>query len=321
MNSTMRTGLLTLALPAALALSLFGSAGVPAGRQDAGAPQAGASNRTQDLIGHLQERARLVPWDATAHLKLGQAYLDRARETADPTYYTKAEGVLQRALELRPDDSAAMAALGDLALARHQFEEALVWGQRAREVNPDLAAAYGVMGDALVELGRYPEAFATFQQMVDRRPDLSSYARVSYARELSGDYDSAIVAMQTAAHAGGAIGEPVAWTRTQLGDLIRVYREDRPAAAREYRAALETRPGYGPALAGLARLAATPSEACDLARQAFDALPSLDHAVLLGEALRGAGREEEAVVQDALVAAIRALNESAGVGPEPRSRR
>jgi hypothetical protein len=49
------------------------------------------------------------------------------------------------------------------------------------------ANAHGVMGDALVELGRYDEAFVQIQRMVDLRPDLSSYARVSYARELQGD--------------------------------------------------------------------------------------------------------------------------------------
>lgn len=316
----MRIRLFALALPAVLALAAFGTR-APA--QDPAAPPPLWSSSTESLIGHLQERARLIPWDATAYLKLGQAYLERARETADPTYYTKAEGVLQRALELGPEEATTMAALGNLALAKHQFQEALAWGEEARTANPDLAAAYGVIGDALVESGRYPEAFQALQQMVDRRPDLSSYARVSYARELTGDADGAIAAMRRAADAGGLAGEAVAWARTQLGELYRFYHHDYAAAERGYAGALAARPGYPPALAGLARLAAAravPHEAIDLARRAFDALPSLEHGVLLSDLLRTAGQETDARSQDEVVQAIRALNEASGVAPEPEPR-
>src|SRR6185503_19572241 len=104
---------------------------------------------------------------------------------------------------LQPDDFAAMTQMGALALARHQFREAIDWGEKARASSPGTALIYGVIGDAQIELGQYDSALATFQTMVDLRPDLSSYSRASYMRELHGDVDGAIEAMQRAVQAGG----------------------------------------------------------------------------------------------------------------------
>ena len=89
----------------------------------------------------------------------------------------------------------------------------------ARALAPYHAAAYGVIGDAQVELGRYDEAVETVQAMVDLRPDLSSYSRVSYLRELMGDREGALVAMEQAVTAGSGYAENVAWVRVQLGNL------------------------------------------------------------------------------------------------------
>ena len=79
-----------------------------------------------------------------------------------------------------------MGGLGSLALSRHRFRAALALGRRAHALNPYSAQPWGVIGDAQVELGRYSEAFASFDRMNLLRPNLSSYARVSYGRELIG---------------------------------------------------------------------------------------------------------------------------------------
>ena len=271
-------------------------------------------------IGFLQERLRVLPDDAGAAAKLGEAYLQRARETADPAYYTKAEGVLRRAGDLQPDNPAVLVPLGSLASAQHRFQDALELGRRARDIEPRAASAYGVLGDALVELGRYPEAFEAFQAMVDRRPDLASFARVSYARELTGDIDGALAAMRTAAGWAGDEGEAAAWARVQLGNMLLTYRDDIAGADREYRLALGARSGYPLALAGLARVRASEAsveEAIALARQASDALPSLEHAILLSDLLHASGRQSEAGGADGLVKVIDWLMAASGIEPDP----
>src|SRR4029077_15981741 len=99
----------------------------------------------------------------------------------------------------------ALVLMGMLSLSRHQFEAALDWGQKARAANPDSPTSLGVIGDAQNEMGQYDAAVTTIQDMVDSRPDLSSYARVSYIRELHGDVPGAIEAMQQAIEAGGPV--------------------------------------------------------------------------------------------------------------------
>ncbi len=131
-----------------------------------------------------------------------------------------------------------MTKLGELALARHAFATALALGERARDLNPHRAAAFGVIADAQIELGRYAEAAETLQAMVDLRPDLSSYSRIAYLRELHGDWDGALEAMQMAVDAGGPATENTLWTRVQLGHL-HFNRGRLDEAEAEYRRCLE----------------------------------------------------------------------------------
>src|SRR2546430_16344347 len=92
-------------IPAAILIAALGVSGQATTEPKRGwAAAAVPSSTTETRIGFLQERVRLLPDDAGTAAKLGEAYLQRARETADPSYYTKAEGVLQRAAALQPDN-------------------------------------------------------------------------------------------------------------------------------------------------------------------------------------------------------------------------
>src|SRR4051794_34371832 len=78
------------------------SAPTTAQRSDIGRDAASATDRQ---IGTLQERLRQKPDDQPAATRLGLSYLQRARETSDPTYYSRAEGILQQALTEAADDT------------------------------------------------------------------------------------------------------------------------------------------------------------------------------------------------------------------------
>lgn len=327
MKKMVRAKRLLLSIAAAL-LMLLGTAGtyvlmtpdsqttLVGEQQSADGTPANGTFSTDGLVALLQERLSAGPPYSGLFAQLGAAYLQRARETGDPNYYPKAEAVLRRALELDSKNSDATNAMGALALARHQFREALAWAEQARSLNPYSASSYGVAGDALVELGRYPEAFQAFQEMVDRRPDLSAYSRVSHARELAGDITGAIAAMTAAVNAGGPVGESVAWARVHLGNLYWTYQGDLRRSEEQYRRALLSRPDYAPALSGLAQVAAARGdmeEALKQARRAASLMPSPEHVILLRDLLCTAGFSEEALRQDALVRAIDQLARAAGV--------
>ncbi len=270
---------------------------------------------TDQVVGNLQGHLRTADTDWRAYSMLGLAYLQKARETGDPLYYSKAEAALGKALQLEPEDYTAVSAMGALALARHQFAAALEWGTRARQINSDKSYAYGVITDAQVELGRYVQAVATLQQMSDLRPDANSYARISYLRELHGDLEGALDMMQRAVDSSGNYTENRAWARTQLAQL---YWEvgDLDRAESEYQLALETLPGYMHALAGLGRVRAAQgrgAEAISLLKQATAAAPLPEFVITLGDLYRKAGNEREAQTQYALVRAIQQLYQGNGV--------
>ena len=91
---------------------------------------------TASLVADLQSRLQANPKDEHSYALLGLAYQQRARETGDPAWYPKAEGVLRRALALDSKDYLPVSGLGSLALSRHRFREALTLGEQARKLNP-----------------------------------------------------------------------------------------------------------------------------------------------------------------------------------------
>jgi tetratricopeptide (TPR) repeat protein len=227
---------------------------------------------------------------------LGFKYQSLARTTADLGYYERSEAVLRRALRLDPRSHLATTGLAALAASRHRFDEALPLARRAVALSPSSAAPYGILGDANLELGRYPEAFAAFDRMAALKPSASSYARVSYGRELLGDTAGALEAMRLAVEAAEPAPESVAWALTNLGNLhLGTGRIE--AATKRYREALVRRPEYASALAGLARVnmyRGDDAAAAALYRRALAAVPLPEYAAALGDAYDTLGREAAA---------------------------
>jgi tetratricopeptide (TPR) repeat protein len=274
-----------------------------------------AAGDTATLVTELQDSLRTRPDDAHAAALLGLAYQQRARETGDPSYYTRSDGVLRRARALAPGDPLATSGLGSLALSRHRFRDALAFGRRARAISPATARNYGVIGDALVELGRYRQAFAAFDRMARLRPGLAAYARISYARELLGNWRGAVAAMRLALDAAIGEREALAWTHVQLGKLYWARGRLAPAE-REYRAALAGFPGYVYALDALAQVEAAHgrlARAIALERQAVTTIPLPQFAGLLGDLYAVTGRHRLARRQYDLVAVIQRLLRANGV--------
>ena len=275
-------------------------------------------NRTEEMIWTLQQRIRQAPRQVDSLALLGGTYVQRARETGDPGYYDKAEAVFREALKYDPQHMEAILGQGTLALARHQFREALALGQQAQQLNPTVPRVYGVIGDAQVELGMYDEAVQTIQTMVDMRPDLGSLSRVSYLRELHGDLPGAVDAMQQAVSAGGSTVENTLWVRVQLGNLhFNVGRLD--AAEREYKRALALLPDYVPAMAALARVQAAQQNydgAIQLYTEATQRMPLAEYVIALGDVYAKQGDQQQARQQYELVAAIDTLQASNGVNTD-----
>jgi tetratricopeptide (TPR) repeat protein len=283
-------------------------------RLDAAAAQRPV-DKTDQLIWDYQQRVKQSPDDVQSYAVLGAAYLQKARDTGDPTFYGKAEAVIGAALKRDPQNVEALIGAGTLANARHQFRDALKLGEQARALNPTIPRVYGVIADAQIELGMYDAAVQTLQTMIDMRPDLSSYSRVSYARELHGDLDGAIEMMQAAVQAGGPATENSAWVRVQLGNLY-FSKNDLPAAEQQYQATLAMLPDYVYGLAGMARVRAAQGQteqAIALYQQAIARMPLPEFVIGLGELQEAAGKTTDAAKQYELVRAMQQLFKANGV--------
>jgi tetratricopeptide (TPR) repeat protein len=274
-----------------------------------------AAGNTQSLVLQLQAGLRSQPHNVRGLDLLGLAYQQRARETGDPSYYVKSDGVLRRALRLAPRDLDATSGLASLALSRHRFALGLELGRMALAISPTTARNYGVVGDAQLELGRYRAAFAAFDTMARLQPSVASYSRIAYARELKGDLDGARRALLLARDAAADEKEPYAWTETQLGKL-ELARGRLAAATVHLRAALRTFPGYVYALDALAQVDAARGDlrhATILERRAVETIPLPQFVGFYGDLLHVTRHEREARVQYATEDGIRRLLDANGV--------
>ncbi len=253
-----------------------------------------------------QKRLQRNPYDAASYHRLGDAYIQKARETGDMSYFDLAERALEKSMAIAPGNAGAVRHLAFVHSSRHAFEQAVTRAARALELDPIDGDASGVLGDALLELGKYDEAEAAYTRMMKAKRDLASYSRRSGLKNLRGDADGSMADLGRAIDAGLADGQPresIAWARWQLGaDYFAVG--DLTAAEARYLEALETYPGYYRALASLAQVRAAQQrhpEAVDLYRKALGVIPFPDYAAALGDLYAKLGRPAEAKQQYELV--------------------
>ena len=273
---------------------------------------------TAGFVRHLEQRVATEPGDGQALSLLGLAYQQRARETGDPTYYSRSGEALRRAAAHGAPAPLVIQGRASLANARHEFAQGRALARRALAIDPENAGAYGSLGDALLNTGRYKEAFAAYDRMVLLSPSIASLSRISNARELRGHSAGAREAIRFALGIDQTVPEHVAWTRVQLGNLA--FNHGRLGEAEAaYRAALKQLPGYVHANAGRARVEAADGDYAAAIRRlqaVVAALPIPAYVIQLGDTLDAAGRTRAAKREYSLVAAIERLFAANGVRTE-----
>lgn len=279
-----------------------------------GAGLAAAESATPDRAILLQQRRlQRNPYDAGSYHRLADAYIQKARETGDMSYFDLAERALRKSMEIAPMNAGAVRHLAYVFSSRHDFDDAVALATRALEIDPTDSDAHGVLGDALLELGRYDEAESAYTRMVQITRDLASLSRRSGLKILRGDANGSMADLRRAIDAGLAKSQPresIAWAEWQLGEEYFTVGELKAAEA-SYQEAAATYPGYYRALAGLARVQAARgryAEAIDLYRKAMGVIPLPEYAAALGDIYAKVGRSAEAKQQYALVEYIARLN-------------
>ncbi|MBI1875124.1 MAG: tetratricopeptide repeat protein, partial [Acidobacteria bacterium] len=264
-----------------------------------GMPGAPRTSR-EDLakrIRDMQARLAARPDDTGAAVLLADALLRQTRVNGNAGLARKAEQVLQGALKADPGDYEALRMLATVYLSQHRFRDAIGIAERTRALRPHDAWNFGVIGDANIELGEYDQAFDAFDTMVKMRPSAAAYARVAYARELQGNLEGALQAMQMAAEATSAHDpESQAWHYAQVGDLyLQMGRLDE--SRQEFEHAELVFPGHPFATAGRARVLVARGEyraALDVYRRQLEKTPTPDLAARTGDLYQALGDHMEA---------------------------
>lgn len=262
-------------------------------------------------IHHADAEVAAQPQKGSGYVSLAVAYMQKARETGDASYYGRAEAAVRQALLLEQDSPEALRTLAWIQTGKHEFREALETATHLQTQRPNDPLVYGLLGDAAIELGEYEQAEAAFQKMLDLRPGLASYSRAAYLLELYGKQDEAVQFMEQAVKAGSASDpEPLAWCLVQLGSLY--FNQGRLGKAETaYHNALALFPHYYHALAALGRVRGAQQryeEAIDYYRQAVAIVPAPDLLVALGDLFAFVGKTDEAEKQYALVEYIEQVN-------------
>jgi tetratricopeptide (TPR) repeat protein len=268
-------------------------------------------------IRSLEQRLVSDPRSTGIYLELSQAYLQKIRETADASYYSKVDRLMEQATKFEPENPEVFATQAAVANGRHDFRAAQELSAKALSLNPNRAAYYGSLGDAQLELGDYEGARSSYQQMVDRRPDLSSYNRVAHIREIYGDIAGAKQALEMAIQSGSPFPESAAFSLVELGKLQ--LRDNLGQSEQSFRRALATVEDYPPALEGLARIAVAQGDlkqASEHLTKAYKKLPIAQYASAQGDVFARLGDEKKAGQQFALARAAYAQAEKGGVNTD-----
>jgi len=271
----------------------------------------------RDYATALRSKISKDPTDIKSFLALATLFIQEARITGNYVYYDKAAlKCVNRVLKQDSLNGEALTFKSLVYLSQHHFADGLALAEKAHQVNPFNAFIYGLLVDGNVEMGRYDSAVANADRMVSVRPDIRSYSRISYLREIHGDYQGAIEAMKMAVEAGGEGDETTEWCRVQLGRLYE-YTGDLKNAEMHYTIALDERPGYAFAWAGLGRVAVAGGnyqKAIDYYRKADSMINDYSIKEECADAYVLAGRKSSADSLTSLVISELSRDEQSGVG-------
>lgn len=268
--------------------------------RNAGLGSAEERQNTLNVYASLKNKLSKDHLDIDSRLKLVQLFMLEARVGGEHGYYyPEALKQLDLILSFMPpkeDKFYALSLKSAILLSLHKFPLALAVAKEAKSLNPYNAQIHGALVDAYVEMGDYKKAVEMSDKMVSLRPDLRSYARVSYLREIHGEVEGAIEAMERAVEAAYPGYEESAWCKLTLGNLYETY-GDLDKAKALYEEILKERSDYPFAIAALAGIAIKKedwTQAKDLLEKACTFIPEVSFYQDLIGVYRELGMEEKA---------------------------
>ncbi|MCX6379289.1 MAG: tetratricopeptide repeat protein [Armatimonadetes bacterium] len=278
-------------------------------------PKPTENSPTDRVVAKWVEQVRAQPSNDKALVNLGDALMQKVRETSDFAYYGYAEKVYQEALASNPNSSDAMTGLAWVNGGKHAFDKSVEWANKAIALDSKNNIAYGIIGDAQLELGEYENALNSYQKMIDIRPDLASYSRGAYALFITGDMRKGRWLMQKAIEAGGPFAENTAWCRSRLATML-MSDGNLLAAEQVLKLGLKSAPNNSHLLMGMGRCKTMTKDyagAIEFYKKANRTTPDHNAIAAMADLYRITGSSDEATKQEAALEALHSSNQVNGV--------
>jgi tetratricopeptide (TPR) repeat protein len=282
-----------------------------------------ATNQADLRIRLWQSEVARDPDNYGSYNRLAAAYVQKARETGDISYFQLAESSLHASLKLESTHADAAQTFTQLAtvhLAEHRFREAGEDAEKAIALSPGELAAYPCAGDAQLELGNYDASQKFYDHLTPPSDGLQhpgiEFLAASHGAGLAwikGDTARASEDLQHAivmAQAMHMPAENIAWTEFMLGEQD-FQLGDMVSAEREETAALQAFPKYHRALAAMGQIRAAQGrldDAITFYKQAVAIIPLPLYVAALGDLYAANGDRANAEKQYATVEFIGRLN-------------
>ena len=285
-------------------------------------PAAGDLERIRANVAFWSERARANPRDFVSSTRWAASEIDLARATSDVTRYVAADEALDAALAANPDYRLAQGYRGAVLVALHQFDEARTTARAVIADAPADPAALATLGDAALALGDMDEARGAYQQLSLVADSAAARVRRSHLAFVDGDPAAAVEASRSAVTAAveeQLEGTELAWYRYQLGDTLAAT-GDLAGARASFEEALRDDANSPLAHWGLARVAAAAEDwdtAVDHLDAAIAVIPSPEYVARRADIyrLRGAPGDDRREREDrrTVLAIGQLAGEAAGV--------
>lgn len=262
-----------------------------------------------ETIATYERRLREDPGNPVVSARLVSDHMAAFQLDNDLAHLRRAVALSEALVPVALDPGAAHARVAAARLSLHDFRGALAAARAAVTADSNGAAALGTLYDAAIAAGSYAEAARTLERLRSSHPGtLATTLREARWLEANGEPREALARFEPVCRRlpeRAVRRQLVAWCQTIAGGFAGAAGHAGAEAA-WYQRALDTHPGYLPALEGQAELAYRRSDwerAEALYRRILtDAHPDLY--LRLAEVVRARGDDEEAAALEERLLAL-----------------